>query len=99
MELDFEVPEGHVVVRRRFGYGHVSLPHEGRLVAEGDLFHMSAEEAEAREDWEVVEDEAPASNVEQPKSKGKDKTEAVDVNSTDPDHEGGTVSDAPGDGN
>lgn len=47
-----------VQVRRRAGYGAVTLA-TGGVVEEGMTMEMPIEEAEAREDWEVVDSLPP----------------------------------------
>lgn len=53
-------PDDLVTVRRRAGYGDVSVPALGIIVREGETMPMRFEEASARDDFEIVGDNAPA---------------------------------------
>lgn len=58
----------NVQVRRKEGFGGVTT--DLGFIAEGELFTMPREEAEAREDWEILED-LPHAAKEAPPSPGE----------------------------
>ena len=52
-----EVPDGHVLVRRKETAGAAYLPMIGRVIKAGHLWHLSRAQAEAGHGWEIVGEE------------------------------------------